>query len=471
MALPNRDAERLDRALDAKVKGKETGSSGPDHDLAATFDRIRSMNDRVEADASLKHQIWRSMLSTKSTTTSALVVGSERPKRMAARKFEFVSSNDRRSRQRGWLEPLAAILLVVAVVAGLLGVRQYREANESPSLFAQTVSLIPSDAPVASDCNSTAREPGTVEALAGTAPIVAPALPRFGDDPVFSESAGTGTSDGATLLLNSIVVNGSVEGVPDLLTQLVACRYYSIGSDGRLDMDGRYFALFSDDFFRRELAGYKEAGKDIRLVTFWRPSTVPVVLETRLYGDRLLLILQRPNDKSATYPVVMLSRILDRWQVDEFGFANMPSEWVTSDKLAAPTVAEVMGTPRMDIALYDKTTASPGMSSDNVCSPMANGAPSPCGQGYSMLGPYLYSDFPAGSDITFSLSNIGSDIRHFRIDGLGVNVDVEPGASATFVINAPAGTYLFEIYAGSDDSPMGSGVLTFVEPGTPRSVG
>ncbi|MGH2549175.1 MAG: hypothetical protein ACRDHN_07285, partial [Thermomicrobiales bacterium] len=252
---------------------------------------------------------------------------------------------------------------------------------------------------------------------------------------------------------------------------LLACRYFAYGTDGKLDLDGRYLALFTNDFFRRELAGYKEAGKDIKLVSYWRPSTVPVVVETRLYGDRLLIILQRWNDQMDTFPVLILARSTSGWQVDEIGNAIMPEEWITPDRLIAPSVREAMGRPRMDIALNDIAPESAGVSVDNVCSPQANDAPTPCGQGFNLLGPYNYSDYPANTDFTISLSNIGSEIRHVRIDSLGIAVDIEPGTSATFVLNAPAGTYLFEIYAGSDDSSIGAGTLIFVDEGTPHSVG
>jgi plastocyanin len=49
---------------------------------------------------------------------------------------------------------------------------------------------------------------------------------------------------------------------------------------------------------------------------------------------------------------------------------------------------------------------------------------------------------PANTDVTVELTNNGATAHDFVIDELGINSGaVEPGASTTVTINAPAGTY------------------------------
>jgi nitrite reductase (NO-forming) len=48
---------------------------------------------------------------------------------------------------------------------------------------------------------------------------------------------------------------------------------------------------------------------------------------------------------------------------------------------------------------------------------------------------------PADTDVTFTLPNNGVTMHDFSIDELGVQVDLQPGATETVVINAPPGSY------------------------------
>ncbi len=48
---------------------------------------------------------------------------------------------------------------------------------------------------------------------------------------------------------------------------------------------------------------------------------------------------------------------------------------------------------------------------------------------------------PADSDVTVALPNEGVTLHNFSIDELSIDVDIDPGAAAEAVINAPAGTY------------------------------
>lgn len=49
----------------------------------------------------------------------------------------------------------------------------------------------------------------------------------------------------------------------------------------------------------------------------------------------------------------------------------------------------------------------------------------------------------ANTDVTVTLPNEGVTLHNFAIDELGIDVDIDPGATEQVVINAPAGTYEF----------------------------
>ena len=48
---------------------------------------------------------------------------------------------------------------------------------------------------------------------------------------------------------------------------------------------------------------------------------------------------------------------------------------------------------------------------------------------------------PADTDVTVTLPNDGVTLHNFSIDELGIDVDIDFGATEETVINAPAGTY------------------------------
>ena len=48
---------------------------------------------------------------------------------------------------------------------------------------------------------------------------------------------------------------------------------------------------------------------------------------------------------------------------------------------------------------------------------------------------------PADTDVTVSLPNVGAILHNFSIDDLGIDVDIDPGATEETTINAPAGEY------------------------------
>jgi plastocyanin len=48
---------------------------------------------------------------------------------------------------------------------------------------------------------------------------------------------------------------------------------------------------------------------------------------------------------------------------------------------------------------------------------------------------------PADTDVTVSLPTVGAILHNFSIDDLGIDVDIDPGATEETTINAPAGEH------------------------------
>jgi hypothetical protein len=130
-----------------------------------------------------------------------------------------------------------------------------------------------------------------------------------------------------------------------------------------------------------------------------------------------------------------------------------------------------MDNPRLDISLYDTIALQQADNGEQFCPTPESDVIVSCGQAFARLGPYLYNEFPADTDFTLSFTNVGSDTRRLVAEGLGINVDIAPDSSATFIVNVPAGDYSFEIYVGDDSDPSASGSLTFAASDQQRSVG
>jgi plastocyanin len=100
--------------------------------------------------------------------------------------------------------------------------------------------------------------------------------------------------------------------------------------------------------------------------------------------------------------------------------------------------------------------ASPSARSDAspvaspAASPAADGTPCPEGtpggsevevKSYDIYFEPKEVTIPADTDVTFILPNEGVTLHNFSIDELGIDVDIEPGATEETIINAPAGEY------------------------------
>ena len=110
---------------------------------------------------------------------------------------------------------------------------------------------------------------------------------------------------------------------------------------------------------------------------------------------------------------------------------------VTADGAATPAVSPEEGAPASEEAA-DADAAAPAAEED------ASAAAT--GEAASVVSHDIFFDpkelsIPADTDVTVSLPNEGVTLHNFAIDELGIDVDIDPGATQEVVINAPAGTY------------------------------
>lgn len=473
------EAERLDRAIDATLRG-EPGAflDGADASLLAAFAQIRALAENEPVDSHLKRDLWRSMMSTGPTAYPR----QPNPNRNGRppHTIELARSRSSRGAARSRLgETITTLTLIALLVIGFVGYRQFGGDEDRGRTRIPAVSQPATPTgPTVSGCATQPREPGTVEALAGTPPSRGATLPRMNNDPLYSEALGSDEPvNGETLLLSSEPDPALIAPVTAVVEQLVACRIYAHSSPLISDLDGRYWALYSDDFFRRELSGYREAGLPIAMGSYWMPSTVPTVVETRvLIGDSRVLAILGPSYSDSPTQVLILEQSGDRWLIDEVGTVLIP----TDDSAYAATPPALRGRlPRLDIALYDArpmatpTAADPAMPErwETVCDPLLGDLMVPCLATVHRFGPYVYNEFPADTDFTVTLYNLGSETRRFTVAELGIDVTVAPDDAVSFVLNAGPGEYLYLIYEGTNPEPIDSGIFGFVGPDEPASAG
>ncbi|MGH2560879.1 MAG: SH3 domain-containing protein [Thermomicrobiales bacterium] len=462
---------------------------------------------------------------------------------------------------------LAAAVLAIAAVVGYaaywLAPPSDGERPTMPAAVQETGTAQASPGPALAGCTVAPRPDGSVVDLAGSGPTVMRVLPRQNNDPVHFEQP-VGPADGEALFHGK--PSAAAEVVADInatLAELTTCRFYLLGPDGRIELDGRYFALYSDDYFRGELAGYREAGKEPTIHSLWVPNTVATVVDARMLPDgRIAAVLATGTERY--HPdrrwVAIFVRVGDRWLVDEVGLATFPSfstpvaSPVASATTAAagatsqpwtPTVPLVLelaifdavpervGTPApsefvlthqsstsLPVNLREQPTTNSGIvvvlppatplrwlggeeadaSGTNwlnvetesgesgwvraidaeppfsvpfeqtTCFP-AMATTVPCGEAFARHGPYWYNEFPADTDVTIRLHNVGTRSHRFVIKEFDVDLHLPPGERAEFVLNASVGTYLFLIFEDGGTTPIGAGTFEFIEQGQHPTAG
>lgn len=476
--------DRLNRYLDAAVQGRHEATTDLDPELAYAVRRLAALDDAPAPAVGLRERTWEGLMNRSDVNhrpVSPLLAfpgGLRGPTPGGV----LVRPNRGATGRSRWREGMAAaVVLLLTAAAAFAAYRVAPSADDSggaPSAAGSPAA----DAPSLPGCEIEPRPNGTVARLAGERPHVRPLLPRFGDDPVYGAPSygGSRPADGTLLFTGTQEVPAAVwTAIARTLAELVACRFYAIDGSRGIDTDGRYFALYTDDFFRRELSGYREAGMDPKLVSFWIPSQPLGLDEARVLSDgRVVGVLDTGTERflePGVRFIVLFAPAGDRWLVDEIGYAQFDTGAAGA---ATPTAAPARGSPpapvptprgwdapQVAIALYDAVVGTPiGMieGAPTVCDPLSVGTPVPCGDAFQRFGPYGYNEFPELTDVTLWLNNAGSRPHRFVVEDLGIDVTVEPGGTAELTVNAPRGTYLFLIYEGDAPTPIGAGVLEFI---------
>lgn len=360
----------------------------------------------------------------------------------------------------------AAILALI--VAGIYltvtsGGEQGPDEQMLPAAAAATPSsmaALPGTPVDLSECATTARPDGTVAGLIGQTPTHSPLLPKMsGEEKPADQRADV--DPGALLEQHPAASAEQLDGINTTVRELTACRFYfnpvstwnvpatPVGAapeETYIGLDGRLYALFSDDFFRKEATLWTGAGiQGPTLTTYWIPQgSLPWRVEDarQLPDGRVIATLAAPPESVYfTRVVAVFSEHDGRWLIDEYGAVAY-----SSAGRAYPQY--------LDIALQNDAGPSKAI-------------PSPSVDGFLNTRP-----------ITVTVANLGDVDQRFVIDRLGIDLIVPAGHSVAFAITPPVGKYVVEAYVqnpatGQFDQrfPRLQYVLNIVGAGTPISMG
>lgn len=462
MTFFRREADRLDTYLDDHVAGRSIDPDDLDPALIDTWNWATMAMAHMPSDPVAKSETWRTVMQTQTTTAILPSVVLTPPFRR----------NDDLGKPR-WSHRAMAFVGTAALLAGLaVGIAGYDRfggggaPNEPTSIPAASFFL--PGTPEAIGCDVQRREPGAIEKIMQTPPSQMPYFPRLNQNPLTDPLMGTkGSSaalDGTSLWMNSSPDASVRDGIQQMLDTLYDCRAYAIGSNGRPDMEGPYFSLYSDDYFRRELNGFEQAGLDLQLNSFWLPATKPVVLETRklMNGDGYLVVLDEKMGSSGD------SRVLSvvpgengAWYIDEVGRMTEPE----IDAAGTPIVdqaeisaraTEYAATPAAHRFPHELTVSVADLADANanpyVCD-VQNGTPITCSTGgLQPLGPWNYNEIPANIPFTFTFVNTSDVSTHIVSPALAIDIEVPAGQQVDVEVDADPGSYTVEFTQGDTTS-------------------
>ncbi len=290
MTFFRREADRLDTYLDDQVAGRLIDPDDLDPALIETWTWAKTAMAHMPSDPDTKVETWRTIVHSHAIAAPFPATAPQPP----ARRYDDLA-------KPRWSHRAMALVGTAALAAGLaVGVVGFDRfggggAPNQPTSIPAASFFLPGT-PEATGCDVPRRAPGAIEQIMQTPPSQTPYFPRINGNPLTDPIvgiSGTGSVDGTSLWMNSSPDDSKQVAVQAMLDTLYDCRAYSLNAQGRIDMEGPYFSLYSDDYFRRELNGFVQAGLDLQINSFWLPSSKPVILETRklMAGDRYLVVL------------------------------------------------------------------------------------------------------------------------------------------------------------------------------------
>ncbi len=462
MTFFRREADRLDTYLDDHVAGRSIDPDDLDPALVETWTWATTAMAHTPSDPVAKSETWRTIMQTQTAAAALPAVAPIPP----IRRYDDLD-------KPRWSHRAMAFVGTAALAAGLaVGIVGYDRLggggtpNEPTSIPAASFFL--PGTPQATGCDVPRRESGAIEQIMATPPSQTPYFPRLNQnpltDPLVGTSGSTGAVDGTSLWMNSSPDDGVQGDIQQMLDTLFDCRAYALDSQGRPDMEGPYFSLYSDDYFRRELNGFAQAGLPLEINGFWLPSTKPVVLETRklMDGDRYLVVLDESGGNGET------SRVLSvvpgengAWYVDEVGRMTQPeidaagTPVVDQEEISA-RATEYASTPVTDRYPQELTVSVADIAAANVdpwiCD-MQDGTPVPCSNGgLQRFGPWTYNELPANLPFTFTFVNTSDVATHITSPELAIDVDVPAGQQVEVEVEAGPGMYTIEFAQGDATS-------------------
>jgi len=218
----------------------------------------------------------------------------------------------------------------------------------------------------------------------------------------------------------------TADGVRATYRELVAC----LNAGDYL----RIYALYTEDYVRRTLA---EGGQQIQgLLATPTPggeqerTRLVDVRDVRVIGDGRVGAIVETFDPAvggvAEFAAVLVQSG-DRYLIERETTIGAPETAGTPG--ATPGGENAAGAP-IEVASYDIYFEPDGFT------------------------------IPANTDVVVSLPNYGAALHNFAIDELGIDVDIQPGATEQVTINAPAGEYEYSCNVPGHKQAGMVGVLT-----------
>ncbi|MBX3069434.1 MAG: hypothetical protein KF883_02900 [Thermomicrobiales bacterium] len=455
MTFFRREADRLNTYLDDQLAGQSIDPDDLDSSLVDTWTWAKTAMAQMPSDPDAKSDTWRALMQAHAVAAPLPAASLNPP----VRRLDDLAKPHWSHRA---MAMVGAAALVIGLVAGIAGFDRFGGGgapNEPTSIPAASFFL--PGTPEATGCDVRRREPGAIEQIVQTPPSQMPYFPRLNPDPVsqpiLESGLGDNSVDGTALWMNSSPDDSAQAGIQQMLDTLYDCRAFAIGSDGRTDMEGPFFSLFSDDYFRRELNGYVAAGQEVQLGAFWMPATRPVAVETRklMDGERYLVVLDETIGLGGDSRVLSVVPGEDgSWYIDEVGRMTDPQIDAEGTPIASLDFSDVTPVPAVERFPHELTMAIADLTVANqfglVCD-FQDGTPVPCTDaGLWRIGPWAPNELPASIPFTVTFVNTSDVATHIVSPALSIDVELPAGERVELEVNAEPGSY--EILFAQGDS-------------------